>query len=552
MADEIKQGKTWHQLQEAHRRGARQIWIFNVGDIKPLEIPMTFVMALAWDINSIKADGFVSFFSILAERKFGQEYSKEIGAVWHEYDRLISLRRHEHVEPQSFSLLHYNEAETILGRWKALLADAEAIYSRISQNQCPSVFQLVVHPIKASYIFVALHITLGRNQLYARQRRNSANSLAQEVLKLFDLDFRLSEEYHELLERKWNHVMRQPHYGFGDTWHAPSRDMVAGLCYVQRRQNSNPVVGQMGIAVEGHEGVRPGRCNEESDRTHPSRRDLIPGLTLGTMTRYGPKTRWFDIYTRGAPTINWTAHVPYDWIRLSATAGSLVPGEDDARIEIAVDWDQVPPSFNQQALITIRSTEGDFEQIHLPLIGRQVPETFKSGFVEGDGFISIPASSCVIKSQYRALPDVGRSVAGSVMMHSTPDQSLPYLLYDFYVFTEGSTATLLLYFNLTLDLDPTHPMEYDIQVDREPPHTYRIVLEPVDVGGLPDGWSSAVQACVWVRKHTISKGSFESGKHTIKLRLNHSNIILDKLVVDLGGTHTSYLGPPPSFCIRNV
>ena len=547
-----EKGKTWHQLQEAHQRGARQIWIFNVGDIKPLEIPITFAMTLAWDINSIKADQFVPFFSTLAEREFGQEFSQEIGAVWHEYDRLVSLRRHEHIGPHTYSLLHYNEAETTLGRWKALLGNAEAIYTCISENQRPSIFELVVHPIKASYIFVALQITLGRNQLYARQRRNSANTLAQEALKLFESDFSLSEEYHGLLNRKWNHLMRQPHYGFGDTWHAPSRDMISGLCYVQRRQNSNPIVGQMGIAVEGHEGVRPGRCNEESDRTHPSRRDLIPGVTLGAMTRYGPKSRWFDIYTRGTPTINWTAHVPYDWIKLSATAGELVPGDDDARIEITIDWDQVPPSFNKQALVDVRSTEGDFEQIHLPIIGRQVPETFKFGFVEGDGYISMPAPSCIIKPQYRVLPDAGKSLTGSVTMHPTSDQSLSYLSYDFYVFTEAPRATLLLYFNMTLDLDPTDPMKYDMLVDGKPVQIHRLVSEPVDAGELPDGWLSAVQECAWVRKHTIGEGSFRPGKHTLQLRLTHSNMILEKLVVDLGGTKESYLGPPPSFFFPNM
>jgi hypothetical protein len=217
-----------------------------------------------------------------------------------------------------------------------------------------------------------------------------------------------------------------------------------------------------------------------------------------------------------------------------------------------LDWDKVPLSFNQKALIDIRSTEGDFEQIHPPLIGRLVPETFKFGFVEGDGFISIPASSYIVEPQYRALPDAGRSSAGSVTTHPTPRQSLPYLSYDFYVFTEASTATLLLYFNMTLDLDPTHLMNYDIQVDGNPAHRHRVVSEPVGIGGLPDGWFSAVQACVWVRKHTIAEGSFKPGKHTIKLRLNHSNIILDKLVVDLGGTNVSYLGPPPSFGILNV
>jgi hypothetical protein len=541
-----RQGKTWHQLQEAHRRGARQIWIFNVGDIKPLEIPMTFAMTLAWDINSIKSDSFGEFFSIMAEREFDQKLSHGIGAAWHEFDRLVSLRKHEHIDPYTFSLVNYNEAENVLNRWKALLDTAEAIYNRATKEQQPSVFQLVLQPIKASCIFVSLQITLGRNQLYAKQRRNSANTLAQQVLDLFDADFTLSEKFHSLLNGKWNHIMMQPHYGFGDTWHAPSRDMISGLCYVQRRQNSNPIAGQMGIAVEGHEGVRPGRCNEESDRTHPSRRDLVPGVTFGAMTRYGPASRWFDVFTRGGPTIHWTATASYNWIKLSAIAGTLVPGEEDAHVEISIEWDQVPLDFNEEVLIDIRSTEGDFEQVHLPILGRKVPETF-SGFVESNGCISIPAPSCILAPSYRVLPEAGRSSTGSVALSPASDEGMFYLTYHTYFFTNTRTLELLLYFNMTLDIDPSYPMTYNILVDGNL-QTHQLASESTKDGELPEGWSDSVQSCVWVKKHMFSGNNFGPGEHTIQVKLRHSNLLLEKLVVDLGGVKESYLGPPPSFC----
>ncbi len=362
----LHQGKTWHQLREAYRRNARQVWVFNVGDIKPMEIPLTFAMNLAWDIDCIRSDDFSNFFVSLAAAQFGSELSQDIGAAWNEYDRLASLRRHEHIDDHTFSIIHYQEADTILDRWKSLLIQAEHIHARASNADQPAIFQLVLHPIKASYIYTALQITLGRNQLYARQRRNTANSLARKVLELFEEDFSLSEEFHSLLDGKWNFMLSQPHYGYGDTWHAPSRDMIGGLCYVQQRQNSNAIVGQMGIAVEDHEGIRPGRTNEESDRTHPSRRDLVPGVTLGLMTPYGPGARSFDIFTRGALTIHWAAKVQFEWIHLSAWSGTLVPGENDARIQITIDWDLVPAGFNQEILIDIRSEEGDFEQVHLP------------------------------------------------------------------------------------------------------------------------------------------------------------------------------------------
>jgi hypothetical protein len=522
--------------------------VFNVGDIKPLEVPLTFAMALAWDINSIRATDLPQFFNTMAKREFGQEIDQRIGALWHQYNRLVSMRRHEHIEPDTFSLLNYNEADTILKRWKALLSEAEAIEQQVLAAQRPSLFELVVHPIKASYIFIALQISLGRNRLYALQRRNSANKLAQQVLELFDDDFRLSEDFHTLLNGKWNHIMMQPHYGFGDTWHAPSRDMISGLSYVQRRQNSNPIFGQMGIAVEGHGGVRPGRCNEASDSTHPSKRDLVPGVTLGTMTRYGPKSRWFDIYTRGGSVINWTTSTHYSWINLPAASGQLVPGEDDLRMEVTVDWEQVPTNFSEEVLIDVRSAEGDFEQIHLPIIGREVPDTFSSGFVEGDGYISIPASASVMNAPYRVLPDLGRSDVGSVAVDPTLGPSLTYLAYDVYVFTQTPKVDLLLYFNMTLDLDPNELMNYDVLIDGNALQTHRLVTELSKVGELPnaEGWTSAVQDCAWIKRHTFSGEYFNPGKHDIKLRLRSSNLTLEKIVVDLGGVKESYLGPPPS------
>lgn len=553
-------GKTWHQLQEAHRRGARQIWVFNVGDIKPLEVPLTFAMSLAWEINSIQADGLPAFRQDLANRQFGPELSSKIAEAWHAYDRLVSLRRHEHIEATTFSLLHYNEAEDILRRWKALLALAETIHAQALPEQKPAVFQLVLHPIKASAHFVSLQITLGKNQLYARQRRSSTNLLARRVLDLFDADFDLSEEYHRILDGKWNHILCQPHIGFNDTWHAPSRDMISGLCYVQRRQRSNPIVGHMGVMVEGHEGVRPGVINENSDFTHPSRGDLVPGVTLGRMTRYGPATRWVELFARGPCAVHWTAKVPHAWVRLSKDQGTLIPGQDDPRLEVEIDWDQVPADFEQEVLIEIRSAEGDFEHVHLPVSGRKVPD-FAKGFVETDGYISIPPTvyqNC--GPSYQVLADVGRSALGSIALDPAFKGPEPGLLeYRLFRFSpQASTAVLVLYFNMTLHQDPpSETMMYEFSFDNGATHTQDLLdADPVQGDPelpAPEGWLTAVQDCVWRKKHRMDlDGAAVSGQHVLHVRLLHSNMILEKIVLDFGGAKDCYLGPPPSFYINKA
>lgn len=558
----ISLGKTWHQLREAYHRNARQIWVFNVGDIKPLEVPLTFAMSMAWDVDSISANGVPQFMQTLSDRTFGPELSSDVARAWHEYDRLASLRRHEHMEPTTFSLVRYNEAETVLSRWKSLLSLAESIHSRCPPDQKPAVFQLVLHPIKASTIFTSLQVTLGKNQLYARQRRTSTNLLARRALELFDADFDLSEEYHALLDGKWNHIVCQPHLGFGETWHAPSRDMISGLSYVQTRQRSNPIVGYMGVMVEGHEGVRPGFINENSDFTHPSRGDLVPGVTLGAMSRYGPSERWFELFSRGPCDVHWSVSVDVAWVRLSKVEGILVAGEEDQRIQVEIQWSNVPETFDEEIVIEVRSQEGDFEQVHLPVTGRRLPGTFRGGFVEADGYVSIPSTSCQDPGRsYRLLPDVGRSPLGSIALEHTSNTSVPeWLGYKFSTFGNTKKACeLVLYFNMTLYQDPpSETMRYELSVDDGPLCTCNVLDDDPTPGDpelpAPSGWLTAVQDCVWRKTHRVelATGHDNGHEHLLRLRLLHTNVILEKIVLDFGGVKDSYLGPPPSFYVEEA
>jgi hypothetical protein len=59
-----------------------------------------------------------------------------------------------------------------------------------------------------------------------------------------------------------------------------------------------------------------------------------------------------------------------------------------------------------------------------------------------------------------------------------------------------------------------------------------------------------VQDCIWVKRHIFSGNDFGTGTHTIQVKLKHSNMMLEKLVLNLGGVKESYLGPPPSYFAR--
>ncbi|KAI8668383.1 hypothetical protein NCS55_00863700 [Fusarium keratoplasticum] len=542
-------GKVQQQLRTAYDGGITKIWIVNVGDIKPIEMPATFAMQLAWDINSVGPNTLDSFFQSYSAREFGHEHADTIAGILSKHDRLMALRRHEHIEPETFSVFNYHEAETILTRFKDLERQANDLFDVIPSPYNAAFFQLVLHPVKASRIYTDLRVAQAKNRLFGSQRRNSTNLLANRALELFDEDWSLAETYHNnpWSGTKWDHIMKQTHYGYTpDSWRAPSRDLLTGLSFIQRRQDSTRIVGQMGVAVEGHAGIRPGLINEENDRTNPSRGDLAAGLTLPPLSPYGVQERYFDIFTRGKPVVEWTASVDQDWVLVEPAKGRLGPGEDDQRVTVTVNWTRAPQEFNSVLQIVVQSRGGELEHVHLPVMNQAVPPEFH-GFVESEGCISLEPASVELtppqQGEYQIYPFLGRALAGAIGLSTAPRAGVSWLEYPVYLFSTVPSAKVTLHFTMMLELRPWQRASYDLSLGGSILSSVPLMETKVE-GDLPEGWSTAVQDGVWTQSHVFSLS--RSGHHVLRYRPLAEGVLLEKIVVDLGGVRASYLGPPMS------
>jgi len=74
-----------------------------------------------------------------------------------------------------------------------------------------------------------------------------------------------------------------------------------------------------------------------------------------------------------------------------------------------------------------------------------------------------------------------------------------------------------------------------------------VTLVPSNYNGLErqHDWEKSVEDNAALRSytHTLAK----SGYHTLKFWMVDPGVVLQKLVVDLGGMKPSYLGPPESY-----
>ena len=66
------------ELTKAYTFGARKIWVFNVGDIKPAEKEISFVMDLAWNLDKWKPSNAHNYIKYWAEKTFGCAVAQDI------------------------------------------------------------------------------------------------------------------------------------------------------------------------------------------------------------------------------------------------------------------------------------------------------------------------------------------------------------------------------------------------------------------------------------------------------------------------------------------
>nr|OQO30743.1 hypothetical protein B0A51_02439 [Rachicladosporium sp. CCFEE 5018] len=184
--------KTWEQMQLAYERDARRIRVVNVGDLKPFEMPISHFLDLAYDIDLWDEKSTPVWLQYWASREFGPTVATQTAELMNNYSIAAGRGKYELVDPTIYSLIDYSEADRILAEWQQMADVAQNILDSLSTETQPAFFEMVYHPVTAGWVFYDIMISVAKNTLYASQGRNSANSMAQHVLKQFERDHQLT------------------------------------------------------------------------------------------------------------------------------------------------------------------------------------------------------------------------------------------------------------------------------------------------------------------------------------------------------------------------
>ncbi|KAF2644559.1 hypothetical protein P280DRAFT_174608 [Massarina eburnea CBS 473.64] len=541
--------KTYEQMSLARARDADRIWIVNVGDIKPYEIPISHWFDIAYDMDAYDELSVPKWIENWAKRNFDEEHATTISNIVDKYGFLANMRKFEWIEPNSYSILNYEEADKLLAQWEDLADIAQDAYDDLPEAQQGAFYEMILHPVLAGGNFVAIQVGGARNQIYSGQGRNSANAWMEDVIGGMETDHELTQKYHTLFNGKWNHMMDQTHLGYQGYWQQPMRQTTPFLRWVQTSERA--LSGDMGVAVEGSNATIPG-----DDIWHSNGGS---SLDLPAMTPYTPK-RWLDIFSIGTQSFNWNI-TSEPFIKLSKSAGRISPDNDDVRVYIDIDWTQVPPNYGKKIALNISSsndygTQGGRPTINLQVNKTAIPTSFTSGFVESAGTLAFEAEHYTRllprgNLSYTVLPHYGRTLSAlklnDPLAESLTTNTAPQLEYDFYTFTpttssKGLNLTLIL--SPSLNISPKKPLAYIAQIDDLPQQRRQYVIDQKQPD-FPVGWGTAVAQNAWL--NTTSWGEVGPGNHTLRLWLVEANVVLQKVVLDLGGVVGSHNGPPESW-----
>lgn len=526
--------KIWDQMSLAKQYGADRIWIVNVGHFKGYELPMEYFLSLAWNTDRWTNSNINEYTRLWVTREFGSTYANEIADIISKYTKFNGRRKPESLSPQTYSLINYNEAENVVADFDKITAQAETIYNKLPLEKRDAFYEMVLFPTKASAIVNELYLAAAKNNLYASQKRASTNDMENQTRALFQADSVLMNYYNrEFAGGKWNHFMDETHIGY-TSWMPPK---VNSLDAIKLTKTIVPDSALLGVSLEGTESSWPGTAET---------------ATLPAFDIFNGHQHYIEIFNRGNIPFEYTITSNVPWLTFNESKGTI--SNKDKHILVNLDESQLPKGHTK-GIIKIVSAGKEVSISVSAFNPTEINRETLKGFVESGGLISIEAEhfSKNIEQGNRKwikVEDYGltlsgmRATAPANAPAATPGKDAPYLEYPMYLFSKDS-AQIILITSPLLNFMPGRDIKLAVSIDDEAPQYITNAPDKFKLDSPNSNWAKTVvnQARYCQATLNITK----SGYHTLKVWMIDPGVVVEKIMVNMGGLKPSYLGAPESF-----
>lgn len=555
--------KLREQLHLAYQTGIDDLWIINVGDLKPKEMPIDFIMRYAWNPDLIKTGCEQAYLTEWAAQCFGDDLSADVADIVARYTKYNLWRKAEVQVPGIFSIANHREADRVDSLWLSLEEKAEAVRRQVPGESLDAYYQLVYYPAVASSGVARLYNAVTRNRAFARQGRPQAADWRSVAESLFERDKRLTAYYNDTLAGgKWKNMMQDKHIGY-TKWSMPDDNILP------RMKAVTPVEGaQMCVVAEG---------NEHADNYNSA-------LALPVFDSMLDQNYYIDVFNRGTAGFQFTATCSEPWVKLSESKASIDGADGERRILVSVDWSKVGTGRNE-ATVTLTGG-GKAVDVAVKAVKGSAPEAEGQYFGNLSGAeFSVPAHMFSRNlpgggQSWTLLPGLGRGEAcmgaGDVCRQAGGDltSNRPTLEYQM-LLPDTNVVTLCIGILPVQDVQPERGLRLAVQLDGQKPvvldarqgfvDTFaeytkeNLALSPnlkplpeVEKNILLTGYGQERRNEVFdnMRWLTARLPVAGGGLHTLKIMMVDPEVVLERIIVNPDNAHPSYFGAPET-CNNN-
>lgn len=223
--------RVWEQMNLTYEYGVDKFWVVNVGDLKPMEFPVSFWFDMAWNPKKFNANNLQTYTEDFCRQQFGEKEAKEAAHILNKYCKFNYRVTPELLDQYTYSM-DYNEFKSVTDEYKRLEADALNQYLRLPQTYKDAYYQLILFPVQAMANLYEMYYSAAMNKKLSAEKDMRANWYADKVKTCFDRDIELCTYYNkELAGGKWNHMMSQKHIGY-ESWDEPKVQKIPEVRYV--------------------------------------------------------------------------------------------------------------------------------------------------------------------------------------------------------------------------------------------------------------------------------------------------------------------------------
>lgn len=195
-----------YEMSKAYAMNCRDLWVFNVGDIKPIEYEAQYALDFAWDISTLDITNADLYGKLWGAELFGSDVAEDIYRIKRDYGLLSQGGKPEHVNFVDYSV------EEMLARLEAygkLVAEVDALQERIPSSLQDAYYELIAYPVKACAAMNEKVFGQKLSRIYAENgHRNGALNYAALCKDGFAKIEALTEQYNKRTAGgKWDGMM---------------------------------------------------------------------------------------------------------------------------------------------------------------------------------------------------------------------------------------------------------------------------------------------------------------------------------------------------------